>query len=289
LLATPQQWRAIFLNTRAIYELVFWRPAPKMSTEEPKPESSANTDAKVQPGEETGSPPPDVDAAVAWPPPEAAPAGDAAAAAPETKPSAGGESGASDSGVMTAPDAAPKAARASDDEMPGTAPQQEMALSNSTLHWLEDGDQAVPGRLTEPGSMPSYDPRAPVAGRRRAVFVVVGSGILAFVIAGYFYGKSQQRRATEAPAQVAVEPARDLTNRAEAALAANNLDEALELAHLALVADQRFADAHFIVASVKQARGEAVPARDEYRKYLDLAPLGTHAAAARAALAALPP
>ena len=44
-----------------------------------------------------------------------------------------------------------------------------------------------------------------------------------------------------------------------------------------------------IVATVKQARGEAVPARDEYRKYLDLAPLGTHAAAARAALAALPP
>jgi hypothetical protein len=250
-----------------------------MSTEEPKPESSAKTDAKVQPGAETVSPAPDVDAAVAWPPPEAA---------PETKPASGGESGPGDSGVMTAPDQA-RSAPASGADMPGTTPQEEMQLSNSTLHWLEDGDQAVPGRLTEPGSMPSYDPRAPVAGRKRAVFVVVGSGILALIVTGYFFSKAQQHRAAEPPTPVVVEPARDLTSRAEAALAANKLDEALEVAHLALVADARFADAHFVVATVKQARGEAVPARDEYRKYLDLAPLGTHAAAARAALAALPP
>ena len=56
--------------------------------------------------------------------------------------------------------------------MPAATPQEEMGLSNSTLHWLEDGEQAVPGRLTEPGSMPSYDPRAPIAGRKRAVLVV---------------------------------------------------------------------------------------------------------------------
>ena len=153
----------------------------------------------------------------------------------------------------------------------------------------EPGEQIDAGRVTEPGSMPSYDPRAPVAGRKRAVLVVVGSGILALLIAGYFFGKAQQRQAAEPAAPAVVEPARDLTNRAEAALAANKLDEALEVAHLALVADARFADAHFVVASVKQARGEAVGARDEYRKYLDLAPLGTHAAAARTALAALPP
>lgn len=259
-----------------------------MSTEEPKPESSANADAKVQPGAETVSPAPDVDAAVAWPPPEAAPAGETGSAAAETKTSSGGESG---SGVMTAPDQAPaaKPAAASGDDMPGTTPQEEMGLSNSTLHWLEDGEQAVPGRLTEPGSMPSYDPRAPVAGRTRAIFVVVGSGLVALIIAGFFYSQAQKRHAAEAPAPAVVEPARDLTNRAEAALAANKLDEALDVAHLALVADQRFADAHFVVATVKQARGEAVPARDEYRKYLELAPLGTHAAAARAALAALPP
>ena len=267
-----------------------------MSTEEPKPESAADG-AKVEPGSATISPAPDVDAAVAWPPPEAAPAGEAAAAAAETKPSSDGATAgdgatsANDSGVMTAPDAAPagKPAGGADADMPAATPQEEMGLSNSTLHWLEDGDQAVPGRLTEPGSMPSYDPRAPVAGRTRAVLVVLGSGILALVIAGYFYGQAQKRHATEAPAPVAVEPARDLTNRAEAALAASNLDEALDLAHLALVADQRFADAHFVVASVKQARGEATAARDEFRKYLELAPLGTHAAAARAALASLPP
>ena len=66
-------------------------------------------------------------------------------------------------------------------------------------------------------------------------------------------------------------------------------DEAFDLAHLALVADPRFADAHFVVANVERARSQLAPARDEYRKYLELAPLGTHAAAARAALAALPP
>ena len=86
-----------------------------------------------------------------------------------------------------------------------------------------------------------------------------------------------------------MEPARDLTNRAEAALAANNLDEALDLAHLALVADARFADAHFVLGTCRQAKNQSAEARDEYRKYLELAPLGTHAAAARRALANLPP
>ena len=85
-----------------------------------------------------------------------------------------------------------------------------------------------------------------------------------------------------------MEPARDLTGRAQAALAANKIDEALELAHLALVADPRFADAHFVVATCMMARSNATVARDEYRKYLDLAPLGTHAEAAREALAKLP-
>jgi tetratricopeptide (TPR) repeat protein len=263
-----------------------------MSTEEPKPASSPNDDAKAEPGGAAISPGPDVDAAVAWPPPEAAPAGEAAAASPEPKPASEGAGSANDSGVMTAPDPAPAAkpaADASGAEMPAATPQEEMGLSNSTLHWLEDGEQAVPGRLTEPGSMPSYDPRAPVAGRTRAVLVVVGSGLLALVIAGYFYGQAQKRRAAEAPAVVAVEPARDLTNRAEAALAADKVDEALDLAHLALVADPRFADAHFVVAACKKSRGDAATARDEFRKYLELAPLGTHAADARAALASLPP
>jgi hypothetical protein len=176
-----------------------------------------------------------------------------------------------------------------DDDMPAAEPQQEMGLSNSTLHWLEDGEQAVPGRLTEPGTMPSYDPRAPVPGRKRAYLVTGGAGLIALIVAGWLYGAAQTRHAAEAPAPTVVEPARDLTNRAEAALAANRIDEATELAHLALVADQRFADAHFVVGTIKQGRNQPGEARIEFRKYLELAPLGTHAAAARKALESLPP
>jgi hypothetical protein len=164
-----------------------------------------------------------------------------------------------------------------------------MTLSNSTLHWLEDGEQAVPGRLTEPGSMASYDPRAPVPGRRRAVLVVGIPGVLALIIAASLYGRAERRRADQAPSPAAVEPARDLTTRAESALAGNHLDEALELARLALTADQRFADAHFVVGSVDRARDQNQAAREEFRKYLELAPLGTHAADARSALKTLPP
>jgi tetratricopeptide (TPR) repeat protein len=249
-----------------------------MSTEEPKAESAPSDDVKAEA-------PPNVDAAVAWPPPEAAPENADAATKPPSPASP------ADSGVMTAPDQPPaeKPAPAADGAMPAAAPQEEMGLSNSTLHWLEDGDQAVPGRLTEPGSMASYDPRAPVPGRKRAFLVVGLAGLVALIIAGALYAQAEKRRATQAPTPAAVEPARDLTTRAEAALAVSRLDEALELAHLALVADPRFADAHFVVASVSQARNQNQTARDEFRKYLELAPLGTHAQAARAAMSSLPP
>ena len=266
-----------------------------MSTEEPKPESSSSNDAKVEPAslpadasassDAGASPPAGVDAAVAWPPPEAAPEG--AAQAPASPPTA---ASASDSGVMTAPDPAPAAKPPSaDPEVPAATPQEEMGLSNSTLHWLEDGEQAVPGRLTEPGSMPSYDPRAPVPGRRRSVLVVGVAGAIALILAGVLYAEAEKHRAAQPPAPAAAEPARDLTTRAEAALAAKRPDEALELARLALVADQRFADAHFVVGQVELARRQSAAARDEFRKYLELAPLGTHAEAARTAMAALPP
>jgi hypothetical protein len=264
-----------------------------MSTEEPKPGSSTASDSKVEP---SPAAPVNVDAAVAWPPPEAAPSGDGGAPAPGSASAAStGESTASngeakpdDSGVMTAPPQPAKPPAAADN-MPAATPQEEMGLSNSTLHWLEDGDQAVPGRLTEPGSMASYDPRAPVPGRRRAVLVVGVAGAIALIVAGTLYVNAHKRRAAEAPAPTVLEPARDLTNRAEAALAANKIDEALELAHLALVADARFADAYFVVAVCKRARNENPEARDEFRKYLELAPLGTHAADARSALSTLPP
>ena len=290
-----------------------------MSTEEPKPGSSTESDSKVEPSsahsDANNSPaaPVNVDAAVAWPPPEAAPAGDEPAPAPSpasaaspgepaSAPSAGESPGAASPGesasdgqakpddpdVMTAPPQPVKAPGAADD-MPAATPQEEMGLSNSTLHWLEDGDQAVPGRLTEPGSMASYDPRAPIPGRRRAVLVVGLTGAVALIVAGTMYMNAQKRRAAEAPAAVMIEPARDLTNRAEAALSASKIDEALELANLALVADPRFADAHFVVAVCKKARQQNTEAREEYRKYLELAPLGTHAAEARTALSTLPP
>jgi len=272
-----------------------------MSTEEPKPESPASSDAKAEAGSAGESPSPNVDAAVAWPPPEAAPSGEAGATQDakdasqpaSTAPSGNGVPAAvSDSGVMTAPEPAPKPAppaAASGDDMPAATPQEEMGLSNSTLHWLEDGEQAVPGRLTEPGSMPSYDPRAPVPGRKRGVLVVGLAGVAALILAAALYGQAQSRKAAEPPPAAVVEPARDLTNRAQAALAANQIDHALELAHLALTADARFADAHFVVGTVAQGRNQAATARDAFRKYLELAPLGTHAEAARKALATLPP
>jgi len=278
-----------------------------MSTEEPKSESPASRDAKAEPtgdGVAGGSPASDVDAGVAWPPPEAAP-DDAAKMAPPAadKPASKGSAspeataaekvaGPGDSGVMTAPDPAPKADVAKappEGEMPAAAPQQEMGLSNSTLHWLEDGDQAVPSRLTEPGTMPSYDPRAPVPGRMRAVLVTGVAAVVALIVAGTLYAQAQKHKAEQPPPPPVVEPARDLTNQAETALAGNQVDHALELAHLALVADQRFADAHFVVAKVQQARNQAAAARDEFRKYLELAPLGTHSEEARKALTTLPP
>ncbi len=249
-----------------------------MSTEETKTENAPSRDAKPEsvstPANAGPSPAPDVDAAVAWPPPEAAPTG---------APAASG-----DSGVMTAPEAAAPT-KPSDDDIPAAIPQQEMGLSNSTLHWLEDGEQAIPSRLTEPGTMPSYDPRAPVPGRRRAYLVTGGAALIALIVSGWFYTQAQKRHAAETPVPIVVEPARDLTTRAEAALAANRIDEATELAHLALVADPRFADAHFVVGTIKQGNNEPAEARIEFRKYLELAPLGTHAAAARKALASLPP
>jgi hypothetical protein len=240
-----------------------------MSTEEPKPE-------EPKPDSAAASDTRGVDASVAWPPPEAAPDAQAPQAVEAAKP-----------GEAPAPATETAVAPAAGDDPAAAMPVHEMGLSNSTLHWLED--ESAPAHVEEPGTLPSYDPKAPVAGRRRAVVVVGGAAIVAVAIAGYFYTQSVKRQAEMPPAPTTVDPARNLTGRAQAALAANKVDEALDLAHLALVADPRFADAHFVVATCMMARSNATVARDEYRKYLDLAPLGTHAQAAREALAKLPP
>ena len=164
-----------------------------------------------------------------------------------------------------------------------------MGLSNSTLHWLEDGEQAVPGRLTSPDRWPATT-HAPRPGRKRAVLVVGLTGAVALIVAGTMFINAQKRRRGGEPPRPPQSNRPRLTNRAEAALAANKIDEALELAHLALVADPRFADAHFVVGICEQgAPREQRGARDEFRKYLELAPLGTHAAEARTALSTLPP
>ena len=56
-----------------------------------------------------------------------------------------------------------------DEEHPLAAePKQEMGLSESTLHWLVDGEQAIEPVANEPGTAPHYDARAPVAGRWNA-------------------------------------------------------------------------------------------------------------------------
>ncbi len=223
----------------------------------------------------------------AWPPREAAPrdvAPDdpATMTLPATSEPAAGKKSAADAQVVMLPTEA-------DAQVGAALPGQEMGFSDSTLHWLEDGETTGTHRTTSPtGSLPSYDPRAPIAGRKRAVLVVGGAGALALIVAGTLFFQARSRPAPAVPAVTKVEPARDLTARAEAALAANQISEALDLAHLALAADQRHADAHFVMAKSERARNQSSAARDEYRKYLELAPLGLHAAEARQALDSLP-
>src|SRR5688572_16591697 len=155
-----------------------------MSTEEPK-----SDEPKPKPDSPVASENGGVDAGVAWPPPEAAPEAQAAKPAEPDKPADPSPAAAEQ------PSAAAPAAAADD---AAAMPEQEMGLSNSTLHWLED--ESAPAHIHEPGTMPSYDPKAPVAGRTRAVLVVGGAALLAIAIAGYFYAQSAKRQAEAPPA-----------------------------------------------------------------------------------------
>ena len=80
-----------------------------------------------------------------------------------------------------------------------------------------------------------------------------------------------------------------LIHRAEAALAQGRSAEAIDLARLATVTDPHYSDAYVVIGEIQRSNGQAIDARDSYRRYLDLAPLGSHAAEARAALKTLPP
>jgi tetratricopeptide (TPR) repeat protein len=172
-------------------------------------------------------------------------------------------------------------------EEKASEPKQEMGLSESTLHWLVDGEQAIEPHDNEPGTGPVYDSRAPVAGRKRTVAVVGGAAVVALVIVALLHFQAAGHQ-TAAPL-AEVEPASVLTQRAETALSAGRAGEAMDLAHLAISANARFADAYVVVGKVQRASGRLTEARDAYRKYLELAPIGTHAREARDALAALPP
>jgi tetratricopeptide (TPR) repeat protein len=249
----------------------------------PSPESEDET----RPAPEAPAAAPAKSDEPAWPPAEArpeatAPASAELAATPEAP-------AATDEPLLTKPEEPPPAKGGGSSE-PAAEPNQEMGLSESTLHWLVDGEQAIEPVANEPGTAPHYDPRAPVAGRKRTVVVIGGAALVAFVVAVVLHGQaSRNRAAANTPAVATLEPAAVLTQRAEAALAQGRAGEALDLANLALGSDARFSDAYIVVGKIQRDSGRLPEARDAYRKYLELAPLGTHAEEARAALGTLPP
>jgi tetratricopeptide (TPR) repeat protein len=180
------------------------------------------------------------------------------------------------------PDAPPAA------EAAAAEPGQEMTLSESTLHWLVDGEVPIEPTGPNPTLAPIYDSHAPVAGRKRTVAVIGGAAVLALAVALVLHAQAAH---DEKPAAVApsVGSADLLIHRAEAALAKGRSAEALDLARLATVTDPHYADAYVVIGGIQKSNGQAIDARDAYRRYLDLAPLGGHAAEARAALKTLPP
>jgi tetratricopeptide (TPR) repeat protein len=230
-----------------------------------------------------------------WPPVEARPEEPSPPAGTDgSRPAA---AAAAEDAVLTKPPetkpAETKPAQAEVEKEPGaweekaSEPKQEMGLSESTLHWLVDGEQAIEAHENEPGTGPVYDSHAPVAGRKRNVVVIGGAAVVALVVAAFLHFQAAgHQTAAEAPT---VEAAGVLTQRAEAALSAGRAGEAMEQANLAIVADPRFADAYVVVGKVQRASGRLPEARDAFRKYLELAPLGTHAREARDALTTLPP
>ena len=138
-----------------------------------------------------------------------------------------------------------------------------MGLSNSTLHWLEDGEQAVPGPADRAGhdaELRSRARRSP--GRKRAVLVVGGAGAdradrrRLLLRAG---AEAAAPRRRPRPSVGRARPRPDDARRGRAGR--EPIDEALELAHLALVADPRFADAHFVVGDGAAGRATRPPKR----------------------------
>jgi tetratricopeptide (TPR) repeat protein len=280
-----------------------------MSTSEPKKDAVPVSESAGEPNAaerareadqntETAAPPqPDAAPAASkadepvWPPLESQPTD-----TPDDQPAA---PPADDAAVLTKLDepaeakldepaaAKPDEPTAAKPDEPAAEPKQEMALSESTLHWMVDGEVPIEPSEAHPTIAPIYDLQAPVAGRRRTSVLVGGAAILALVVAWALHAQAARHHATvQTPT---VETAGLLDRRAEAALAAGRSAEALDLARLAIVTDPGFADAYIVIGAVQQSNGQLIDARDSYRRYLELAPLGTHAAEARGALTSLPP
>lgn len=227
-----------------------------------------------------------------WPPPESQPTteGDKPEPALLTK-NDGAQAGDAKSSDAKPSDAkSPDLASGADDAAKPTEgaaePGQEMALSESTLHWLVDGE--LPVEPTGPQLAPIYDSRAPVVGRKRTFAILGGAAVLALGVALLLHAQAASSEKATAPA-ANVGSADLLIHRAEAALAQGRPVEALDLARLATVTDPHYADAYVVMAGIQASNGQTIDARDSYRRYLELAPLGSHSAEARAALASLPP
>jgi tetratricopeptide (TPR) repeat protein len=253
-------------------------------------ETPAATQADAKP--ETEAEPQPAAAASQAGEPDPAPAGEPASASadepvwppPESKPDESLPTKPDEPAVLTKPEEPPAAV--GPDE-PASLPKQELALSESTLHWLVDGEQPIEVSEPNPILAPIYDARAPVAGRKRTFAIIGGAAVLSLGIAWALHAQAAHHRT------VAVASADDsadlLVHRAEAALAQGRAGEALDLARLAIVTDPGLANAYIIIGAVERSGGQTLDARDSYRHYLELAPLGTHAAEARAALKTLPP
>jgi cytochrome c-type biogenesis protein CcmH/NrfG len=167
---------------------------------------------------------------------------------------------------------------------PSAEPKQELTLSESTLVWMVDSDKEA--REPDPSKAPRYDFRSQLAGRRRVLIFLSAAGGVALIIALVLHLVAANR---PPPVDDSIDSAAQITRKAENALAQGRTGEAIELAHLAIAANPRVAGAYAVVGSVARTAGRTVEAREAYGKYLELAPVGPHAAEARAALAALPP
>lgn len=185
--------------------------------------------------------------------------------------------------MSESPAAPPLADASPQNSGPSAEPNQEMTLSESTLHWMVDPDKA---RDTDPSRQSPYDFHAPIEARRRVMLLVGAAGLLALIIAVGLHVKASHR---PPPVDESAESAAQITRKAEVALAQGRSGEAIELAHLAIATNARIPGAYAVVGAVARTAGRTVEAREAYSKYLELAPVGPHAAEARAALTALPP